>query len=1123
MKKNQWRTCGFLAAVCLAMTLVDEHSAFGQLSTASVTGVVRDSASTAIPSAEVVLKNANNGVSRKSVSNESGVYVFLNVQPGEYTLEASKDGFAPKTYSAFPLAVNQTAQLDFSLTVGTLQQSVTVAAEGTEVQSSTAELGAVVTQRQVVDLPLNGRNFTQLLTLTPGAVPVNPSMNSGGVQSMPIGAFIFPAINGQPNRSNLYLLDGINNQGAFYSTYAVPPIVDAMQEFKVQSHNDQAEFGGVMGGVVNVVTRSGTNDLHGAAWEFLRNDKLDARPYFSRTRPTFRQNMFGITAGGPVILPKLVNGRDKLFFFGGFQGFEYRAPSQTLYRVPTAANLAGDLSDEPPIFDPATTRANPAAPGTFIRDPFAGNRIPANRIDNGMLQYARTLVSAPINTGVPGFNGLDATPQKRSQREYTAKIDYAASQKDALWFRWSATDQPFVNSRSREQFENITNMKAYNFGASWVRTFSPTSVMQGQLGRVTLEQKQDVRYRDVPSGFNDQVGFSSQYASGFLGGRTLVPGMVVTGFFAGSELVTTQRATDVWEYRANFTKIAGRHILKAGGALTTSGWFSPFSNVDAGFTNVVTSNLVNTATTGSALASYLLALPDRANRRDAISSLGWGGLMSFYVQDQWKVTPRLTVNLGLRNDTAFVPVFGRPEDNNQFVGNIDFNRGVYVLQRQPPACSATVFAPCIPGGTLPANVVLSENGRFYSFPKLNLQPRVGLAYRLNEKTALRAGFGLVGDFWSAVNQYAQNFQGLWPSVGTLQAVNLNNPTPAVPFPNVRAQNPLPSGLNPAATPFNQVAWYAAPDVKNPYSIQWNAGFQRQFGGTTTLGVDYVGSGSRRLDMNGFYNTALTPGPGAPQSRSLFPHIAPTRYARSWGRSSYHSLQALLNKRFSGGLAAMVSYTWSKSIDLGCSGWFNLEGCSIQDPYNFNNDRSVSAFDIPQLLTMNAIYELPFGKGKKMSAGNRAVDLLIGGWQANAIVLLRTGAPYTINVNGDIANVGNASGYMRPNLVGNPATANRTTSEWFNRAAFAVPAQFTFGNLGRNTMRSDNLANLDLSVFRNFRITERVALEFRAESFNATNSPTFAAPGSNMSTPTFGQVSSTASTARQYQFALKLKY
>jgi hypothetical protein len=1095
----------------------------GQASSATVTGTVRDSVTASVPGAEIILKNVDTGVARTTASNEAGLYVLLGVLPGKYTLEATKEGFSKKAYSAFTLTVNQTAQLDFSLEVGTTQQSVTVAAVAAEVQSSTAELGAVVTERQVTDLPLNGRNFTQLLTLTPGVVPVNPSMNAGGAQAMPIGVFSFPAINGQPNRSNLFMLDGINNQGAFYSTYAVPPIVDAIEEFKVQSHNDQAEFGGVMGGVVNVVTKSGTNQLHGAAWEFVRNDKFDSRAYFSRTKPTFRQNMFGVTAGGPVLIPKVLNGKDKLFFFGGFQGFEYRAPSQTLYRVPTAAHLAGDLSDQPALFDPGTTRANPAAAGTFLRDAFAGNRIPASRIDPGMLLYAKTLVSAPVDTGVPGFNGIDTTKQNRSQKEYTARIDYAASDKDALWFRMSGTNQPLVNSRNREQFQNTTNMTALNLGASYLKTFSPRSILQVQFGRVTLEQKQVARYRSAPASFVKDAGFSDQYASGFLDGEKLVPGMVVAGFFSGSELITTQRASDIWEYKATYTHIRGNHILRAGGNLTSSGWYSPFLSVDATFTNVVTSNLTNTAGTGSAIASFLLGLPDAANRRNTISSLGWGGVMDFFVHDQWKVTSRLTVNLGLRNDTIFNSAYGRPQDGNQFVGNIDFNRGVYVLAKQPPACSSTVFAPCIPGGVLPANVVVSPNGKFYEYPKLNLQPRLGLAYRLTDKTAIRAGGGLVGDFWSAVTQYGQNAQGLWPSVGTLQAVNLNNPTPALPFPNVKAQNPLPSGLTPAATPFNQVAWYMAPDVKNPYSIQWNVGVQRQLTASTILSADYVGSGSRRLDMNGFYNTALTPGPGAPQSRNLYNHIVPTRYARSWGRSNYNSLQTMLNKRFSQGLAAMVSYTWSKSIDLGCSGWFNLEGCNIQDPYNFNKDRSVSAFDVPHLLTMNWLYELPFGAGKKLNSGNRAVDFAIGGWQINAIVLLRTGAPYTINVNGDIANVGNASGYMRPNLVGDPKLSGRTTATWFNRAAFAVPAQFTFGNLGRNTMRADNFKNIDFSVFRTFRIRERASVEFRAESFNLTNSVSFAAPGSNMSTPTFGQVSSTASTARQLQFGLKINY
>jgi hypothetical protein len=297
-----------------------------QVSTASINGTVRDSLSAVIPQAELILRNLETGVERHTVSNSVGNYVFLNISPGRYTLRADAKGFRPSTLTPFTLTVNQTATFDFMLEVGTVEQAITVEARGSEVQASTAELGGVIVEAEVVDLPLNGRNFTQLLTLTPGASPISVGQNSGGGQAVAVGELTYPSINGQSNRSNNFMTDGTNNTGVFMSTYAVPPIIDAIQEFKVQSHNDQAEFGMATGGTVNVVTKSGTNEFHGTAWEFLRNDALDARNFFRQDVTPLRQNMYGATLGGPII-------HNKTFFFVGYQGYTRRTPADSLPRA----------------------------------------------------------------------------------------------------------------------------------------------------------------------------------------------------------------------------------------------------------------------------------------------------------------------------------------------------------------------------------------------------------------------------------------------------------------------------------------------------------------------------------------------------------------------------------------------------------------------------------------------------------------------------------------------------------------------------------------------------------------------------------------------------------------------
>src|SRR5882762_205299 len=394
LMRSRAQVVKFLLFAAVAFCL--DSRGYAQLSSATVTGIVRDVTGAVIPQAKVVLRNVGTSVERNTTSNNAGNYLFLNVNPGPYTLETSVTGFKSAHISEFTLAVNQTATLDLVLEVRTLDQSVSVEASTSEVESQTAELGAVVAEKQVVDLPLNGRNFTQLLSLSAGVAPVSVSQNASGpfgVAKTEGSQFVFPAINGQTNRSNFFMLDGIDNQG-MVSTYVVPPIIDAIQEFKVNSHNDQAEFGSSTGGIINVVSKSGTNSLHGTAWEYVRNDAFDARNTFQSKVTPFKQNQFGFSVGGPVMIPKIYNGRNRTFFYGAFQQFLFRKPANSFFRVPTEANYNGDLSDIPnQIFNPFTTRPGAVA-GTFTRDPFPGNQIPGALIDQDMVAFAKGTLPA---------------------------------------------------------------------------------------------------------------------------------------------------------------------------------------------------------------------------------------------------------------------------------------------------------------------------------------------------------------------------------------------------------------------------------------------------------------------------------------------------------------------------------------------------------------------------------------------------------------------------------------------------------------------------------------------------------------------------------------------------------
>jgi hypothetical protein len=1109
------------------------NPAYGQLSSASVTGVVRDSTGSVVPNCKLVLKNTDTSVERIAETNTAGNYVFLGLTPGPYTLQASAPGFQTAQMRQITLAVNQTATIDVTLQVGNLQQSVTVEASGELVQSATAELGAVVAERQVSDLPLNGRNFTQLLSLSPGVAPISVSQNSGGFGNVASGTqFSFPAINGQTNRSNFFMTDGLNNQGAFQSTYAVPPIIDSIAEFKVNSHNDQAEFGGVLGGVINVATKSGTNDLHGTIWEYLRNDAFDARNTFQKSVTPFRQNQFGVSAGGPIVIPKLYNGKNKTFFFGAYEGFRYSRAANAFRHLPTDAELAGDLSGQAQAFNPFTTREDPNNPGSFIRDPFPGNQIPADLIDQRLVNFVKQIRPPLVATGVGNNNAIDNTPFLQNQNEFTARIDQNFSTKDFVWFRYSALYYDTSGTAGLPNVtQNVTDNPGQNYGASWVHTFSPSLILQAQYGRSHQETNSTNQYTNISPDAIKSLGFSPNFAGNFIGNFDVLPSIGIDGYSTVIPAISRSlnpNETNVHQWKANVSKIVGSHTFRFGGELNSSTFESLYNNANSNYSYQQTSDPSRPdAFPGNAMASFLLNVPDRAGRRNVHETTRWGGVMSFYFQDAWKVTPRLTVNLGLRYDRTFIPPYGREDTIGQNggieTGSVNFNNGTYIVQKLPPPCSERGHAPCIPGdGALPEHVVLSDNGKIYHDTTDNWGPRVGIAYRLSDTMAIRSGFGIYYDNWAAVTQAAQNYEGSWPDIGQQLANNLNVPVPGQPAPTVTGQDPFAAGggLFPAPTPFEQVQWFYDPYNKNPYSMQWNFGIAKQLNTTTTVSIDYAGSGSRRLDVGGYYNVALTPGPGNPRDRQPYPYIHPTYYDRSIGRGNYNSLQFQLNKRYSGGLAYQVSYTYSKSIDIGSSGWFGVEGQSVQDPYHYNNDRSVSGFDLTHILSVNLVYELPFGKGKPLASGSRVLDYITGGWQVNGIGTARSGQPYNITVSGDTANTGN-TGYLRANLVGDPHLDNPTPAAYFNKAAFAAPAAYTFGNLGRYALRSSAYWNVDASIFRSFPFAENRAVEFRVESFNTPNTVIFGVPNGSLNDANFGKVTSTANSPRSLQFGLKV--
>jgi len=1168
--------CSRFLSLATLLVLFGTAQLWAQLSTASVNGTVHDPSGAVIPGATITLTAVSTSVHRIAVSNGSGAYVFTNLTPGNYTLEASASGFRPVKIAEFLLAAAQTGTYDFNLQVGTATTAVTVEAENQQLDVTSANLGTELATQEINSLPTNGRNFTSLLSLTPGVVPVstgqnNMSSSSGGFAA-PVAAnssFTFPAVNGQTNRSNFFLTDGLNNYGSLESTYAVPPIIDAIEEVKVVSHTDSAESGSVLGGVINVVTKSGSNDIHGSAWEYVRNTVFDASPFLKGVpEPSFHQNQFGGAVGGPVWLPKLYNGHDKTFFFVAYQGFRYSTPSNNTYLVPTEYELTPqtingqsvyDLSTLPsgnpanPIYDPQSTVQVACPPGTtgpcYSRAPFAGNLIPASRVSQANIDWLKFIFgkfpAAPGDNynSATNSNAIDTTPTTQANNEFNVRVDQHFGVKNFLWFRYSMINDTVDSSGGVPGLPFHHEVPARNWGGSYVRTFNPSLIVQVQYARTTVADNGSTRFKSSIDGIFSEVGFSTNFAGGFAGagGGNLLPSPGISGYGnAGESVNDTPKATDSHQVAGNMTKIFGKHQITAGGGFISNTFESPLSQISLGFGADSTDNPSSPAGTGDALASFLLEVPDSANRRNVHETTRPGGVMSFYGQDSWKMNDKLTVNAGLRYDYTFIPPYGTNatigEQGGIETGDINFNNGTYVLQKVPPTCAERGHAPCMPGdGTLPDHVVVDPRGKIAHNVPTNWGPRLGLSYRVGTKNVIHTGFGIVYDNWAAVSQMAQNIEGAWPDIGQLIANNLNVPTSTSITPNATEQDPFAAGgtgLFPAPTPFNQVQWFYDPNIKNAYSEQYNFGVQRQLTSNTALTVNYVGSESHRTVVGGYYNTALTPGPGDPQSRALYNYIGPTFYDRSVGNASYNALQMQLDRRYSTGLSYQFAYAYSKYINEGGDGWFGVEGGVPVDPYHpaANGSRSVAGTDLTHVFTENTVFQLPLGKGQRWSTGNRAADYILGNWQLNNFLTIRSGLPYTVlYTDGDLANTGNVAwaGYEHADLVGDPhkniPAASGLIGYGFNPAAFASPAQYTFGSSGRNSLRSSRFINMDASVFRQFPLWgEARRFEFRAEAFNLFNHRVAGTPNTDVGGDPnqFGKINGAYNNARQMQMGAK---
>jgi outer membrane receptor protein involved in Fe transport len=1115
-----------------------------------------------VPQASVTLESTDSGVSSREVSDEQGYYTFPSLRPGFYNLTVSKTGFKPVREMKLELAVQQAARMDMVLEVGAVTETVDVSAQAVLLDSESSTVGQVVGTKQVVELPLLGRNPYALAMLVPGV------RQSAGVNNLPIDQIstVSFIINGQRASANEFLLDGGPNTAPSQNQPVIYANPDFVQEFKVDTNTFSAEYGRAAGGIFNVITKGGTNDPHFTLYEFFRNDRLNANDFFSNlaghATPPFKFNQFGGSFGGPVWIPHVYNGKNKTFFYGNVELVRFTQGLTFTGTEPTPTQLAGDFSQTRnasgaviQIFDPLST--TPAQGGGFVRTAFPGNVIPANRINPvaaAILKYfpAPNAAGNPI-TGVNNFSRNDGN--KVTKNTVSIRGDHYLSEKNRLFARFSYDDTPFVRAAPY----GMSNPGSPGTGAQVFsrrnavveddHTFSPTllgtfryTITRLSNFRNAFSQGFDITTLGFPASLKQQVFPPAFPYIGITGFNVTasIPNIVVGGALGATDVIAL--GNDIHTWQAQLTKTVSSHTIKTGFEyrlikfnLLQTGANTPSFN----FTNAWTQGpnpSVASATAGNALASFLAGVEDTGIVNPAPALAIQTTYYGMFVQDAWKVTPKLTVNAGLRYE------YESPRTDR-------FNQLDYFDYNATPPLQA-------PGLNLRgALAFVGVNGasRFNGNPdRNNFAPRLGLAYRLGSKSVLRAGAGIFyGTEWG-VGTGSTNFGSTGFSTTTNQLVSLDGVTPISflnnPFPNSLNQ-PSGSKLGPATALGQSIIFSDLGDVI-PYSEQWNFNIQRELPGSVLLEVGYAGSHGLKLPVsltgyNQLPASALAlgnslrdqvPNPFFGQIASgvdSTPTVARAQLLRpypqfdnmnavnqTWASSIYHALEVKVEKRYAKGLAIMASYTRSKLIDydIGAFAGETLGGGVIQDWSNLRTSRSISQVDQPNRFVLNTVYELP-GKSLHGIAGK-----VLAGWEVGGILSLVSGSP--IGITSATNNTFSQGGGQRPNWSGaDPAVPGPTPDHWINAAVFSNPPAYTFGNVSRilSGLRSAGVRQLDFSLHKKTMITEKLALQFRTEVFNLTNSPQFAPPNSVFGSSQFGVVSAQSNLPRIVQFGLKLTY
>lgn len=1173
MRRN-WIAVGFcLLLLQMAIIFISPVAlqAQDQTTLATLKGLVTDSTGAVMPATKVTVLGAENGISRTLTTDASGSYAIRLLPPGTYKLQVEASGFKVYEQQGITLLPGQTAVQDVKMSIGANTEQVVVNSQAPLLNTSDANLSAEITSRQVLDLPLNLRNIYGLATLNSSVQNSSESqkVNGGGTQDTADQDISFLNFGGGFFGTTAFLLDGIWDTASDWGAVVYVPSVDSVEEFKIQTNSFTAQYGFSTGNVVNVVTKSGTNQFHGDAYEFLRNDKLDANSYFNDfnglAKPSFRRNQFGATAGGPLYIPKLYEQHEKTFFFGLYEGLRQSTPATFTATIPTNAFRTGDFSallgaqvgvdalGRPiltgQLYNPFSTRkitAGQVDPATglvatstgYIRDPFLNNQI--QKSINPVGAALAKFYPAPTNSGLANNYAASASAPATSN-EYLIRVDHNINDATRIYGRWAQkfefkTNSPtFYGANDPGGPGNIRPNNRFSFVTGISHIFNATTALSAGVGLsrwAEVTQSQGFPFNQTTVGLPASLNSNSPIFPIINTESEASLGPVQGGEGAGYR--------NVGSVNTDLTKTVGVHDLSFGfmGALLQNNG-SNIPSTSFAFDHNFTAGpdpSASTATTGFGFASLLLGPAASGstsnNFNPAITKKYWG----FYGQDNWKPTKRVTLNLGLHYEWQQPPTERH-------------NRQAYFNFNAPNPIGNAI------GTTVPGELVYNGNGQrrgLYSTSFSNVAPRLGFTAQATQRLVVRGGYGIFFAPQYFGGGYNPGFSQSTPYVSSVDGgltpfTTLSNPFPTGQIaPTGRSLGALQDvGFSTTAIPSNR---------HSPYIQQYSLGLEYAFTTNDVLTASYVGNHGTHLLLSNFYHSELNPSflsqganllaqvpnpyynhiansgcglnqPTITKGESLQPfsqYCSVDEPQAPVGFSLYNALLVDYNHRFHNGLNLLVSYTFSKFLDNveGTNDWAIVGSQGVRNYYNLAAEKSVDGADTPHSLVVNYIYELPVGKGRKFVPNpGRLTEALIGGWQVSGITSVKSGIPLGITGGGNSNLFG---GNQRPNVVGNPQLSHRSINGWFNTAAFAPAAPYTFGNTPRyiSTLRAPGYQNWDTALEKFWYLPAQMRLQGRAEFYNVFNHPNFYAPDTNITDGSFGTIRESFG-ARSIQFAMKL--